>query len=153
MVALPGDPRNGIPIDELAEEVRIDAAMGEAAPAAGWPTWICTRPSCRTRSSKASTSRQACTSISNSVRRRSNSTRRERGYIQIFEEAKGELIDPSCGACINAGPGASKTADTVTVSAQIETFPVVWSGQVYLASLLCRRCFGDCGKISSRMSF
>ncbi|MGZ5438165.1 MAG: aconitase family protein, partial [Pyrinomonadaceae bacterium] len=28
MVALPGDPRNGIPIDELAEEVRIDAAYG-----------------------------------------------------------------------------------------------------------------------------
>src|SRR3989440_10114673 len=28
MVALPGDPRNGIPIDELEEEVRIDAAYG-----------------------------------------------------------------------------------------------------------------------------
>src|SRR2546428_1501829 len=28
MVALPGDPRNGIPIDSLEEEVRIDAAYG-----------------------------------------------------------------------------------------------------------------------------
>src|SRR5262245_47716396 len=28
MVATPGDPRNGIPIDELTEEVRIDAAYG-----------------------------------------------------------------------------------------------------------------------------
>src|SRR5260370_39264066 len=28
MVALPGDPRNGIPIDELDEEVRIAAAYG-----------------------------------------------------------------------------------------------------------------------------
>jgi 3-isopropylmalate/(R)-2-methylmalate dehydratase large subunit len=28
MVALPGDPRNGIPIAELPEEVRIDAAYG-----------------------------------------------------------------------------------------------------------------------------
>src|SRR4030095_687599 len=28
MVALPGDPRNGIPIDELTEEVKIDAAYG-----------------------------------------------------------------------------------------------------------------------------
>src|SRR5947208_9462917 len=28
MVALPGDPRNGIPIDKLTEEVRIDAAYG-----------------------------------------------------------------------------------------------------------------------------
>ncbi len=28
MVALPGDPRNGIPIDGLSEEIRIDAAYG-----------------------------------------------------------------------------------------------------------------------------
>jgi len=28
MVALPGDPRNGIPIDELPQEVRIDSAYG-----------------------------------------------------------------------------------------------------------------------------
>src|SRR6185369_16793843 len=28
MVALPGDPRNGIPIDSLEDEVRIDAAYG-----------------------------------------------------------------------------------------------------------------------------
>ncbi len=33
---------------------------------------------------------------------------RERGYIEIFERAGAELIDPSCGACINAGPGASR---------------------------------------------
>jgi RNA polymerase sigma factor (sigma-70 family) len=32
---------------------------------------------------------------------------RQRGYIEIFERAGAELIDPSCGACINAGPGAS----------------------------------------------
>src|SRR4030095_10734678 len=28
MVATPGDPRNGIPIDELTEEIRINAAYG-----------------------------------------------------------------------------------------------------------------------------
>src|SRR5919205_4050463 len=28
MVATPGDPRNGIPIDELTEEIKIDAAYG-----------------------------------------------------------------------------------------------------------------------------
>ena len=35
---------------------------------------------------------------------------RQRGYIDIFERAGAELIDPSCGACINAGPGASPSA-------------------------------------------
>ena len=28
MVATPGDPRNGIPINELGDDVRIDAAYG-----------------------------------------------------------------------------------------------------------------------------
>ena len=60
---------------------------------------------------------------------------REKGYIEIFERAGAELIDPSCGACINAGPGASKTADTVTVSAQNRNFPGrSGPGKVYLAS-------------------
>jgi len=48
---------------------------------------------------------------------------RNRGYIEIFEKAGAELIDPSCGACINAGPGASPSAETVTVSAQNRNFP------------------------------
>src|SRR6266498_1806899 len=48
---------------------------------------------------------------------------RARGYIEVFEQAGAELIDPSCGACINAGPGASPNAETVTVSAQNRNFP------------------------------
>ena len=43
--------------------------------------------------------------------------------IEIFERAGAELIDPSCGACINAGPGASPSAETVTVSTQNRNFP------------------------------
>lgn len=38
-------------------------------------------------------------------------------YVPLFEGAGIELIDPSCGACIQAGPRASSTADEVTVSA------------------------------------
>ncbi len=60
---------------------------------------------------------------------------RARGYIEIFERAGAELIDPSCGACINAGPGASKSPEQVTVSAQNRNFPGrSGPGQVYLAS-------------------
>ena len=45
------------------------------------------------------------------------------------------MIDPSCGACINAGPGASKSPDQVTVSAQNRNFPGrSGPGKVYLAS-------------------
>ena len=60
---------------------------------------------------------------------------RQRGYIEIFERAGAELIDPSCGACINAGPGASPSAETVTVSAQNRNFPGrSGPGKLYLAS-------------------
>jgi 3-isopropylmalate/(R)-2-methylmalate dehydratase large subunit len=56
--------------------------------------------------SRASTSLRAYIFICNSDRRRSSSTRRAR-VLEIFKKAGAELIDPSCGACINAGPGAS----------------------------------------------
>ena len=28
-----------------------------------------------------------------------------KGYLEIFARAGAELVDPSCGACIKAGPG------------------------------------------------
>jgi 3-isopropylmalate/(R)-2-methylmalate dehydratase large subunit len=53
----------------------------------------------------------------------------------VFRQAGAEVIEPSCGACINAGPGVSVTKDTVTVSAINRNFPGrSGPGQVYLAS-------------------
>src|SRR3989440_2796147 len=73
---------------------------------------------------------------------------REKGYIEIFTEAGAELIDPSCGACINAGPGASKTAATVTVSAQNRNFPGrSGPGKLYLASPFVVAASAIAGKI------
>ncbi|MFX8988237.1 aconitase family protein, partial [Acinetobacter baumannii] len=60
---------------------------------------------------------------------------RRKGYIEIFEKVGARLIDPSCGACINAGPGASDSPEKVTVSAQNRNFPGrSGPGKVYLAS-------------------
>ena len=59
------------------------------------------------------------------------------GYVQLFEGAGVELIDPSCGACIKAGPGVSFTAEEVTVSAINRNFPGRMGSkesEVYLAS-------------------
>ncbi|HYR42737.1 MAG TPA: aconitase family protein, partial [Terriglobia bacterium] len=73
---------------------------------------------------------------------------REKGYIEIFTEAGAELIDPSCGACINAGPGASPTAETVTVSAQNRNFPGrSGPGKLYLASPYVVAASAIAGKI------
>ena len=45
------------------------------------------------------------------------------------------FIEPSCGACINAGPGVSRTKEDVTISAINRNFPGrSGPGQLYLAS-------------------
>jgi 3-isopropylmalate/(R)-2-methylmalate dehydratase large subunit len=135
MVATPGDPRNGVNITDLAEEVRIDAAYGGS----------CTGGKMADMDMYAAVLSRAVEQgrrVAPGVRlylqfgsQKIKQYARERGYIEIFERAGAELIDPSCGACINAGPGASKTAETVTVSAQNRNFPGrSGPGKVYLAS-------------------
>ena len=39
------------------------------------------------------------------------------GYDEIFRDAGVEVIAPGCRACIGCGPGVSRIADQVTVSA------------------------------------
>jgi 3-isopropylmalate/(R)-2-methylmalate dehydratase large subunit len=55
--------------------------------------------------------------------------------LETLLDAGAELIEPGCGACVNAGPGASLSPDEVTVSAQNRNFPGrSGPGQVWLAS-------------------
>ena len=76
-------------------------------------------------------------SIFSSDRRRRASTALRKGYLDIFERAGAHVIEPSCGACINAGPGVSTRPDQVVISAQNRNFPGrSGPGQMYLASPL-----------------
>jgi 3-isopropylmalate/(R)-2-methylmalate dehydratase large subunit len=78
----------------------------------------------------------------------------ERGYVDIFLAAGAELVDPSCGACIKAGPGVSFTKDEVTVSAINRNFPGrSGPGQVYLASPRVVAASAIAGKIASPTTF
>ena len=135
MVATPGDPRNGIPIDELTEEIRIDAAYGGS----------CTGGKMADMDMYAEVLENALQQgkrVAKGVHlyiqfgsQKIKQYARRKGYIEIFQRAGAELIDPSCGACINAGPGASPNAATVTVSAQNRNFPGrSGPGKLYLAS-------------------
>src|SRR5205807_2187997 len=59
----------------------------------------------------------------------------ERGYLELFRKVGATFLEPSCGACINAGPGVSKTRDEVTISAINRNFPGrSGPGQLYLAN-------------------
>jgi 3-isopropylmalate/(R)-2-methylmalate dehydratase large subunit len=60
-----------------------------------------------------------------------------KGYLAVFRSAGAEVIGPSCGACIKAGPGSSVSPDQVTVSAQNRNYPGrSGPGSVYLTSPL-----------------
>jgi len=59
------------------------------------------------------------------------------GYVDVFKKAGAQIIEPSCGACINAGPGVSTRPDQIVISAQNRNFPGrSGPGQMYLASPL-----------------
>ena len=59
----------------------------------------------------------------------------ERGYLEVFRQVGAQFLEPSCGACINAGPGVSRGKDEVTISAINRNFPGrSGPGQLYLAN-------------------
>ena len=59
----------------------------------------------------------------------------EAGHLAAFARAGAEVVPPSCGACINAGPGVSRSADEVTIASINRNFPGrSCPGRVYLAS-------------------
>src|SRR5215218_1308449 len=135
MVATPGDPRNGLPVADLGEPVKIDIAYGGS----------CTGGKMADMDMYAAVLKRAVEQgrrVAPGVHlylqfgsQKIKEYARAKGYIELFERAGAELIDPSCGACINAGPGASKSPDQVTVSAQNRNFPGrSGPGKVYLAS-------------------
>src|SRR5438270_12486169 len=148
MVALPGDPRNGIPIDELPQEVRIDAAYGGSCTGGKMADMDMYA---RVLQNALAHGKRVAPGVHLYLQFGSQKIKqyaRSRGYIEIFEKAGAELIDPSCGACINAGPGASKTAETVTVSAQNRNFPGrSGPGKLYLASPYVVAASAIAGKI------
>ncbi len=135
MIATPGDPRNGIPLSALAGDVRIDIAYGGS----------CTGGKKADMDMYASVfadalehGRKVAEGVRCYIQFGSQHIKRyaeEKGYVAVFEAAGVTLIQPSCGACINAGPGASSTREEVSVSAINRNFPGrSGPGQVYLAS-------------------
>ncbi|MBR9989928.1 MAG: hypothetical protein KFH98_09245, partial [Gemmatimonadetes bacterium] len=136
MVALPGDPGNGLYIDELeGDAVRLDVAYAGSCTAgkkedmdmyatvlqAAHDEGLRVHPDVKLFIQCGSQEvRQYC---------------EERGYLKLFENMGAEFIEPGCGACIAAGPGTSKTKDEVTISSQNRNFPGrSGPGQLYLAS-------------------
>lgn len=153
MVATPGDPRNGIPLADLERqsggEVKIDIAYGGSCTGgkkADMDMYAAVLERAVAQGKRVADG--VCLYIqfgSQEIRRYAE----EKGYVEIFERAGANLVDPSCGACIRAGPGVSTSPDQVTVSAINRNFPGrSGPGKVYLASPLVVAASAVAGKIA-----
>jgi 3-isopropylmalate/(R)-2-methylmalate dehydratase large subunit len=134
-VAAPGDPGNGIPLNQLQRAVKVDIAYGGSCTAGkredfdhyhqvlawGLQHGLKVPPSVQLFLQYGTTAvRDYCVA---------------RGYDKVFESAGACILQPSCGACANCGPGSSTDAGQVTVSAINRNFPGrSGPGQVWLAS-------------------
>jgi 3-isopropylmalate/(R)-2-methylmalate dehydratase large subunit len=137
MVATPGDPGNGKYIRELNARVPIEIAYGGTC-TAGKNEDMDMYASVLADALKQG--RRVSKNVDFWIQFGSQETReysKRKGYIEIFEKAGAHVIEPSCGACINAGPGVSTRPEQVTISAQNRNFPGrSGPGQLYLASPL-----------------
>ena len=137
MVATPGDPGNGVPVSTLGGDVSVDTVF----------VGSCTGAKRADFEMYAAVAREAVAAgrqVPASVRAYAQygsidveAWSRERGHDQALRDAGFDVLAPGCGACINAGPGVSTTAEQVTISSINRNFPGrSGPGQVYLASPL-----------------
>jgi 3-isopropylmalate/(R)-2-methylmalate dehydratase large subunit len=136
MVALPGDPGNGLHIDELDDDtIRLDVAYAGSCTAGkkeDMDMYAAVLQAAHDQGLRVHADVKLYIQCgSQEVRQYCD----ERGYLRLFEAMGAEFIEPGCGACIAAGPGTSKTKGEVTISSQNRNFPGrSGPGQLYLAS-------------------
>jgi 3-isopropylmalate/(R)-2-methylmalate dehydratase large subunit len=137
MVATPGDPGNGKFIRDLNTPVPVELAYGGT----------CTAGKNEDMDMYAEVladglkqGKRVAESVQFYIQFGSQETREyclKKGYLEVFQKAGARVIEPSCGACINAGPGVSTRPDQIVISAQNRNFPGrSGPGQMYLASPL-----------------
>jgi 3-benzylmalate isomerase len=137
MVAIPGDPGNGKYIRDLNTPVPIEIAYGGTCTAGkneDMDMYAAVLADALKQGRRVSRNVQFWIQFGSQETREYS---KRKGYIEIFEKAGAHVIEPSCGACINAGPGVSTRPDQVVISAQNRNFPGrSGPGQMYLASPL-----------------
>lgn len=135
MVATPGDPGNGKFIRDLNTPVPVEIAYGGTCTAgknADMDMYA------QVLSEALQQGKRVAEGCKFYIQFGSQDTRDyciKQGYLEVFKKAGAIVIEPSCGACINAGPGVSTRPDQVVISAQNRNFPGrSGPGQMYLAS-------------------
>ena len=137
MVATPGDPGNGKYVRELNTPVPVEIAYGGTCTAGKNEDMDMYA---RVLADALKHGKRVADSVKFYIQFGSQETRdycMRKGYLEVFQKSGAQVIEPSCGACINAGPGVSTRPDQVVISAQNRNFPGrSGPGQMYLASPL-----------------
>jgi 3-isopropylmalate/(R)-2-methylmalate dehydratase large subunit len=137
MIATPGDPGNGKYIRDLNTPVPVELAYGGTCTAGKNEDMDMYA---RVLADALKQGKRVADSVQFYIQFGSQETREyciRKGYLETFAKAGAHVIEPSCGACINAGPGVSTRPDQVVISAQNRNFPGrSGPGQMYLASPL-----------------
>jgi 3-isopropylmalate/(R)-2-methylmalate dehydratase large subunit len=135
MIALPGDPGNGRNISELPQPVKVEIAYAGSCTAGKKEDMDMYA---RVLTEAVERGERVAPWVRFFIQCGSQDVKRyceERGYLDVFQKVGATFLEPSCGACINAGPGVSKTKDEVTISAINRNFPGrSGPGQLYLAN-------------------
>ncbi len=135
MIALPGDPGNGMYVEELGHEVRIDIAYAGSCTAGKKEDMDMYARVLREYHERGVRKPESVQLYIQCGSQEVYAYCQEQGYDRLFEEVGATFIEPSCGACINAGPGVSRKPTDVTISAINRNFPGrSGPGQLYLAS-------------------
>ena len=146
MIALPGDPGNGMYIEELGREVAVDIAYAGSCTAGKKEDM-----DMYARVFQEALDRGKTVKVRTYIQCGSREVFeycQQRGYDKVFADVGAIFVEPSCGACINAGPGVSRTKDEVTISAINRNFPGrSGPGQLYLASPFTVAASAVAGKI------
>ncbi len=137
MVATPGDPGNGKYVRELNTPVPVELAYGGTCTAGKNEDMDMYA---RVLADALKHGKRIADSVKFYIQFGSQETREycvRKGYLEVFQKAGAHVIEPSCGACINAGPGVTTRPEQVVISAQNRNFPGrSGPGQMYLASPL-----------------
>jgi len=135
MVARPGDPGNSLPLAALAERATVDIAYGGSCTAGKREDFDQYHAVLRWAAERGM---RVPPNVTLYLQFGTTAVRDyciAKGYMPAFEAVGARILQPSCGACANCGPGSSTSDGQVTVSSINRNFPGrSGPGQVWLAS-------------------
>ena len=124
LVARPGDPGNGVPVEELRERVGIDIAFGGSCTSAKRDDFDFYHEVLKwglDRGMRVAPRHAPVPAVQHA--RRPGVLPVAKGYLDTFAAVGAQVVSPGCGACNNCGPGQTTAEDQVSISSINRNFP------------------------------